>query len=254
MLERVPDVADVVAENVRRLRLGHAWSQGELAARMRLLGVRWTRVTVAQFETRGGKSRRNVTLGEALSLAKVLGIGLAALLETDADYVMIGSKPWAGQTLPSVAAGASIDLKIDASDWEQKFDWALVGNEVTARLDEENHCNYRWNLDPDRLAEFQRARSLTTHAERTAAIRIAEELRLTVLPEEIVFAAERRWGHTLLEERERKLLYDQRTRTASTQRMKALRGQVMRRLYKELREEIEEAANRAARIEAEEDL
>ena len=97
----------------------------------------------------------------------------------------------------------------------------------------------------NRDVQIRLARERAGPAEVHAADRVAAHCRLPVLPEEIVLAADRRWGRTLLEERDRKLQHDVRAQTASSERLSALRGQVMRKLYSELYAEIEEAVDRA---------
>ena len=121
MAERIPDLADVVAQNVRRRREALGLSQEQLAAQLRLIGLRWTRVTVAQFEGRSGRTKRNVTLGEALALAKALDVDVSALVKTDAEHVMNVDAPWPGAALAETAKGIYVELQIETPTWDRQL-------------------------------------------------------------------------------------------------------------------------------------
>src|SRR5438105_1114013 len=67
----------VLGQNLRRRREALGLNQEQVAQRARVVGLSWTRATVAAVEL----GRRSATLGEALVLQGLLNIPLAALLE-----------------------------------------------------------------------------------------------------------------------------------------------------------------------------
>lgn len=80
----------VLADNLDRLRAARAWSQEDLARRMRALGQAWTRETLARIK----RGSRQVSPGEALALAHVF----------DADLGELVSAQTAVEILPGVVA------------------------------------------------------------------------------------------------------------------------------------------------------
>jgi transcriptional regulator with XRE-family HTH domain len=66
-------IPETIRANVRVYRVNRKWSQDELAERMRELGFKWTRSTVAEVE--GGGRGRNVSIEEWMGLGEVFKVG-----------------------------------------------------------------------------------------------------------------------------------------------------------------------------------
>jgi transcriptional regulator with XRE-family HTH domain len=73
---KVAPLDRVLVDNLDRLRAAGAWSQEDLARRMRELGQAWTRETLARIK----RGSRQISLGESLALAHVFGVDLGELV------------------------------------------------------------------------------------------------------------------------------------------------------------------------------
>jgi transcriptional regulator with XRE-family HTH domain len=69
--------SDVLAANIRVLRLSCGLEQSDVAERMTFLGHRWTQQTISEVE----RGRRNVTVDELLGLALILDATTDELLD-----------------------------------------------------------------------------------------------------------------------------------------------------------------------------
>ena len=233
-------------------------SQKKLAQELRLKGLSWTRTTAVEFETRGGKTKRDISLGEALALAAVLDVPLAELVTSESEVVN-GDGRWAPAYVLAVIDGTANRDDIHGPAWDREMkalDWQTIDSEAASMIDRkrskierEGTWIARWDLerDPDRLAS---AAAQIGEAERAAAEHVANDRRVQVDPEDILFAADRLWGRSIEEERDRLLSMDPRSRTEDVARIRALRGQVTRRLYRDLSEELDSAVDRQVRKEA----
>lgn len=242
----------LVGANIARLRKASGASQSHLAEEMALRGLAWQRSTVAQVET----GRRAVSLAEALALADELRVPVSELVRAEAP-VRVGDGTWHQHFLSAAVAGTSGNLPAvegytsPASERLARLvPLALgVGTDLGRRFVALRQQFFdRW--EPKTVREHKGALKAITELERTTAADIEKRLHLGVHPEDIVMAAQRRWGSSLGEER------DQRTAErapdgASDRTLQAFSGLVMRQLKRELEEELEEAADRAAKTAVE---
>lgn len=80
--QAAPTLAQVVGENVRRLREERELTQDELVSRWRSIGLAWPRSKLSAFE---GGGRKSVPLADAMLIAVALDVNLQVLLEGDGD-------------------------------------------------------------------------------------------------------------------------------------------------------------------------
>ena len=66
-------ITETIRANVRTFRVNREWSQDDVAERMRELGFKWTRSTVAEVE--GGGRGRNVSIEEWIGLGEIFKVG-----------------------------------------------------------------------------------------------------------------------------------------------------------------------------------
>jgi transcriptional regulator with XRE-family HTH domain len=88
-------IGQVLADNLRGLRLLRRLEQEHIAEQMRRLGHRWSRATVSQVE----RYRRNVTVNELLGLSIVLEVPMLKL--TDPTPLEGGDPPALDIGLPA---------------------------------------------------------------------------------------------------------------------------------------------------------
>jgi transcriptional regulator with XRE-family HTH domain len=102
-VERVgPTLQEVLAQNIRRVRLDEGLRQDELATRARAAGLAWTSVTVATIET----GQRAIAAEELLLLPMVFDRPLEDFIQTDASMIRVSDTAAVlTQTLSAVVSG-----------------------------------------------------------------------------------------------------------------------------------------------------
>jgi transcriptional regulator with XRE-family HTH domain len=89
-------VAEVIAGNVRSRREINGWTQDEMAARLRTVGLPWGQSSLSRFE----KGQREPTVSELILLAAAFKIAPADLVTgPTADVVQIGEAVAAADSL-----------------------------------------------------------------------------------------------------------------------------------------------------------
>lgn len=99
---------DVLAGNLRRIRAGLEWTQGDIAEGMSACGHKWTATTCAWVET----GRRRLTGAELLELCRILGVKPGDMIAGDGWY---GAK-WQARTLGKLRAALTHPAKPTRSD------------------------------------------------------------------------------------------------------------------------------------------
>jgi hypothetical protein len=164
---------DVIRSNLYRLRSENDWSQDDLAAEVRRVGLDWSQNDVAALED--PERPRNVRLGEFWLLVQRFGVD--ELLQAEDEDIVVEGLVLPASTVNSRAhgrqqAGVSVALR-----------WRTKAHDRQAQ---------RYGLD--QLTEdfyIDTGRALET---KTASA-------LGVSPEEVVAAAIDLWGHSLSTER-----------------------------------------------------
>ncbi|MDT3441297.1 helix-turn-helix domain-containing protein [Pseudofrankia sp. BMG5.37] len=167
-------VGQVVGENLRRIREERRLTQHEAALRCQTAGLPWTRVRVAAVE-RG--ARESVDLGTLRVLADAFDVELAEFFAGAGDVIL---SPRAQQTRAGLRAalrGVSTTSEIGASD------------RVLSVLDDETPIV--------RLRSHRRV--VSVDADQALAERLSVELA------DVLRAADGLWGHSLTEERDRRV-------------------------------------------------
>ena len=75
---------EIIAENVRNLRLEAGWTQQQVADAMAEIGFNWSRETTVEIERTG----RKVQLEELMGIAALFGVPVLELLMPDDDTVL----------------------------------------------------------------------------------------------------------------------------------------------------------------------
>ena len=84
-MAETPQLHEILAQNIRALRLERSWSQDDMARHGREHGgLPWDRDTVNELE----QGRRNLATGELLALCVVLDCDVAALLSSKGTVVL----------------------------------------------------------------------------------------------------------------------------------------------------------------------
>ncbi|WP_165938391.1 helix-turn-helix domain-containing protein [Parafrankia sp. BMG5.11] len=211
---------EVVGEGVRRAREAAGARQDDVARAARRYGLTWSRSKVAALE-RGAKP---VSIEELALLTLVLSdvcarpVTVPELIDPGALVHLAGTLHIGGEGLARVLAGRPLDTgPMTTAETLAVADAYLSGirhDRERARallLDEAT-------LDPGGEAEEKAARRLGEPQTCVTALSIAL------------------WGRTLTEERDR--IVAERDDAPSPDRLRALRGQVTRRLVTDLAEEI----------------
>jgi transcriptional regulator with XRE-family HTH domain len=192
-------VGHVVGENFRRLREAHGLTQAEAAMRLRHTGLRWSRSHVAALEA---GNRESVDAGVLLLLAAALEVSERELFAGDGAVRLapeaVVTRAWLRDRYTEGPAEEPVEIS---------------GQAVRAFLrDMEPYLGFEAAATP-----FQ------------ADAELAQ--RLGLRPEDVYRAAERLWGRTLHQERDRRIA-EMGEMPAAERR--ARRGHVTRQLAKEL--------------------
>ncbi|MFD7064387.1 helix-turn-helix domain-containing protein [Streptomyces sp. NPDC059906] len=174
--EKYQPVGVMIGANVRDLRKGRRWTQVTLAAKLSTRGLNWKRTHVADLES--GR-RETIDLGTLVTLAFVLGVPLARLLEGEGHVLLSPKADWPehGATARADALRAALS---GGNDW---MIWP-VGRETLS-------------VDLRRI----------DHELRDPPVQIERELaeELGVDPSRVIHSAAGLWGLTLAEERNRRV-------------------------------------------------
>ena len=218
-------IFQIVGANVKKIRTQAGWTQDELARRARVLGLRWSRSSIAAFE--GGK--KTIDIEDLLFLTITLRATVGDLFEGDArglvsrfnleleDVRVILTSADSQQVLEHFEKRAS-ELDREASERERELDQIARGlDRDRSRLDE---------IDSELISIASKR-----EAEQKAARRVG-------IPVEVLVGLSlERWGKPLTEER------DERAEAAAKQEessrsLQALRGHITRQLLAELEQKI----------------
>lgn len=222
---------DLIAENLRHLRQERDLRQDALAATARAHGLAWTQQTVAAIEA----GRRAVSLGELLLLQSLLELPLGELLPellmTDEAEVEVEGVVLSANELGALAAGqailpAGMLLRVL---WPEEFGGDRQASAAYKRL-----LGRRF----ERYGVSENEAPQVTMAEHGDAERKAAR-RLQVEALDIALASWSLWGHSLTEERDRRMQEQD-----SQGEERARRGHVTRQLLDELRQRIGVATRR----------
>lgn len=161
-------VGAVVGENLRSLRKARRWTQDAAAAQLSTRGLTWKRAHIADLES--GR-RETLDLGALIVLGETLDVPLRELFTGDGDVLLTPRSDFPEHAI-TVTRG-------------QLRTW-LNGEKAQVRID--GH-------------EDVRAALHGTPAQADAAL--AERLGLPV--EHVIAAARSRWGHSLTQERDKRV-------------------------------------------------
>jgi transcriptional regulator with XRE-family HTH domain len=198
--------AGLIGGRLRGLRDRYGWSQDDVAQAARWAGLGWARHTVAAIE---GDSR-DVSGGELLALPLVLRF---ATLKTgrgpEQPLTVLDLFPDDDASMVEIARGLSLDVR------------TLRGLITGQALRDEASLPAKSSTSREKEREGE--------AERSAALALGARIA------DVQDAAERMWGRTVTEERERRLGEREREDPAmTTARRRTLRGRITRQLKDEL--------------------
>lgn len=106
--ERPTDAARVMSANVRRLRQARGWTQVEAAQRFaEIHGEHWSNASWSQAEQSGGSRQRAWSVDELVSMARLFGVPVAALLPDPPACPQCKGAPPAGFTCNTCGTGGA---------------------------------------------------------------------------------------------------------------------------------------------------
>lgn len=238
--EELRNVAQVIGQNMRRIRDGRAVVLADVASAARDLGMTWDSSMVSRIET----GRRELTLEEFLALPLVMTL---ALNEPVTLWDLLGAEDFGGIELrsfnrkvsPSVVLPvlAQPFLKLIEAEEHLQLGGGTISDVVAKSLD-----------DAKRRAQARREPAEEREAHREIQ-ELADELEVKV--NDILAAMNELWGRgsvSLSHERERRLVKSgaDLSRPAS---VRTMRGHITRQLMTELREWIELGEHNRAAIQ-----
>jgi len=238
------NLQQVMARNVKTIRLRCGLTQGQLAAVATLHGLVWTRTNVTMIET----GRKQIHFDEAVVLAAALDVSLADLAQPSGPEVAIETGVWSAGYLRSVIEG---DKGYEGPEYRSaeltrftQVATKTIGSISSQREALRQNLVDRWNLDPEiSHGEMKRIAGWSDATDVSEAKWIEGRLRLGITPGEVMIASKQLWGRSFQEEHDARSL----DRPGNAQQVK---GRVTRELRKELGQRIEEAANIAASKES----
>lgn len=181
-----PTLQQVVARNVRRLRLEKNLRQEDVATAARRSGLRWTGVTVTQLEL----GNRSITMEEFVLLPMMLRCTLADLVEHDGLVQMTESA-----LLPAVTIQSLISERAEVAMSDSDMSWIPA---LEPKLDKRvKDAVWRAHFVPSLLSYLLVREGSQGEAERKAAITLK-----AMSPAEVAAYSLRCWGRTLTEERD----------------------------------------------------
>jgi transcriptional regulator with XRE-family HTH domain len=188
-----------IGTELRRLREADGTRQDQLAAAARRYGLRWNQATIAAVEL----GRRKLSLGEVALLPLVLS---EALGDPNAGARLLS----VGELIPDVDQDVDVSpgLRLPLRTVRMLFGGPSESAE--------------WPEPSARRPELEAAGD----AERKAA------RKLGVSPDAIAFGAQKLWGRSLAEERDRRL--GEAARALPRRSLQARRGRTTRKLVQEL--------------------
>ncbi len=183
-----------MASTIRSTRQRLGLTQAELAHLARTVGASWTQSKIAAMET----GRRDISLGEALILGNLLGIGLHELVITAAssEPVKVGGVVVRAGLLKQMLEGIPVAMTAaGAGAWDEASGSEQLGIYLAAHKRRISHLAEQFGISdvPDV------ATSIETAAHNAAERAAARELRVT--PVEVAAASLSLWGRSLTSER-----------------------------------------------------
>jgi len=240
-MDQPPQLEAVLASNVARLREARALTQDQLVEELLLHGLRWNRATVAAVET----GRRRVRLSEGVVLCAELGVSMADLVTPPGDAVTVDAGTWSARYLRAVVEGdedySGFEYTSPALKALNRFARSALDVHSQWRDQRVETLSARWDLDPEKTMHVEMNRILyhDDPMDTEVARRVDKRVQLGVTAGEVMLAAQSTWACSFHDERERRVA----ERRGNVQ---AVRGRVTRELEAELRQAIEDAADRAA--------
>jgi transcriptional regulator with XRE-family HTH domain len=212
---------DVLARALRRIREERGWSQDELTRRAGRLGLRWSRVTLADIEA----GRRDVTVEEFCLLPLLLDVELPELLPKPESKVRVGAGDVEVGALLLVLGGRAHRVSPN-----QVSALHHVGG-ISVEYDDPKRARKARRIARLRANDPSAELSIEVLSHAEAERHAAEVLGLD--PLDVVDISHGLWGRSLSEERNRRV--EERAGTGDLARR---RGHVTRRLIRELEEEL----------------
>lgn len=164
-----PTVGAVVGENLKGLRKERRWTQDAAAAELSSRGLTWKRAHIADLES--GR-RESLDFGALVVLGDVLGVQLPELLAGEGDVLLTPRADFPGHAITATR--------------EQVRTW-LTGEKTPIRVDGR---------------EEVRAALRETPTQADAVL--AERLGIPV--KQVIAAARGLWGHSLTQERDKRVV------------------------------------------------
>jgi transcriptional regulator with XRE-family HTH domain len=211
----------ILGANLRTIRKDRGWSQDELARRARAHGLKWSRSSVAAFES----AKQSMNVQDLVLLLITLQTSVGELLTGDGGALVSKSVILDLKDLRTI-----LTTDGPAGGLEQPTDPLRLDHDVERQLDrsrsEADEVWLQWISDARREAEQKAAR------------------RVGVPVDAFVDMAVDRWGQSLTEER------DERAEAAarhidSSRGLQASRGHITRQLLEELEPQIQDYLKRA---------
>lgn len=210
-----PTLQEVLAENIRKVRLAEGLRQDEVATRARSAGVTWTSVTVATIES----GQRAVSSEELLLLPIVFDRPLADFLDTDSALVRVSETAAVlATTLRAVVLG-----EWDKRPTPTRRAIPYIGEALDERV---VRALQTFGLQENLLTYFLVAEGRRGEAERKAAQSLKADTS------DIAAASLAIYGRDLTTERDLRAA----EATQEGQEPRAVRGHVTRNLLADLRE------------------
>jgi transcriptional regulator with XRE-family HTH domain len=110
----VDDLTAIVGRRVTELRAIAGVTQQNISTGMRLLGIEWSRMTVADVE----RGKRKVSLEELAALAALFSVpALDLLLPTGEERIALGDRSLTGETVRELFLGGGGEIGVGGPDW-----------------------------------------------------------------------------------------------------------------------------------------
>lgn len=193
----IPLVGHVVGENLKRLRTEWRLTQAEAARRLQAAGIRWTRSHVAAFEA---GNRETVDVGTLILIARAFEVPPRELFAGEGRVRLSADTVWTRRVLRELLSG------------ERKVSEAAELSQHAWRIFIELASGTYTVVNP-----YQADTELAS--------------RMGVAPADLIRAAEGLWGHSLQQERDRRIAEFEPMGAAER---RARRGHITRVLTKEL--------------------
>jgi transcriptional regulator with XRE-family HTH domain len=115
----VDDLTAIVGRRVTELRAIAGVTQQNISTGMRLLGIEWSRMTVADVE----RGKRKVSLEELAALAALFSVpALDLLLPTGEERIALGDRSLTGETVRELFLGGGGEIGVGGPDWSTPWE------------------------------------------------------------------------------------------------------------------------------------